>query len=83
MEVQSITTVGVPERRDGVPVICIDCDGCGAVSEAKLILIEAEHAMWCLCEEVGEPVFVPDGEDEELRKHHCLCGKCRKVLQIG
>ena len=67
-----------------VEITCITCDGDGEIGKFQHKLYQQEVEMWCNC---GNPsndgVFVDDGEDPVIGKHHWNCKDCGKVLQVG
>lgn len=71
------------DKKDKIPVKCVDCGGEGQVSAVKLARMEEEKNMWCKCKKPSGEYYVPDGVDPKCKKHHWKCGVCSKIIQIG
>lgn len=56
-------------------------------TEEELREAEEESRWWeengCHCEEAHPTHYIPDGVSKVCEKHHYVCSKCNKIVQIG
>lgn len=79
----TVTIHGSTEPPQVSKIECVWCDGSGVMDQETKEEWLYEKNMWCECKEKTDAYYVPNGEHDEIEKHHWRCTKCKKVKQIG
>lgn len=62
---------------------CVWCNGTGNMDQRQKCNYEGYKDIWCQCGKHTDVTFVDDNQDSNLRKHHWICNRCGKIVQIG
>lgn len=87
-KIQSSITYYGSNKVDHFEIDCIDCNG-GKKPMTQLQGLTltkqraAEKKLWCSCDGDNGATYVDNNVSKVCSKHHWICNKCKKILQVG